>query len=253
MRSSLLSRTWQRTHRRGAAGAIAVTVPTCWYLLQPDPNKSHGHGHEEGHGEHDGGEEHEDVHEEAHDITEDEQAEQNDEAPANDEQTESTGDEGNDAEAPSNEDKGQETPDTSDGDDEPKNVEHETDNGGDVEGVQFKGAAKLVNEDPGQGDVRKHIPDAKGGNKKRIESKYGNRLGLNEEGDDKSRLTDKAAASKTPGDLVKSQSGKQAGLSNTDTKHPSDPVKDPDKSLKGENAPETAKLQGSVDPTRPQK
>lgn len=190
-----------------AVGAIAVTVPTCWYLLQPDPNKGHGHGHEEGHGKHDGGEEHEDVHEEAreeaHDTTEDKEAEKDDDAPANDEQTESTGGEGNDPEAASksesNEDKGQETPDTSDDDEEPKNVEHETGDGGDVEGVQFKGAAKLVREDPEQGDVRKHIPDAKGFNKKRIESKYGNRLGLDEEGDDKNRLTDKVRSLYDPG------------------------------------------------------
>ena len=58
----------------------------------------------------------------------------------------------------------------------------------------------------------------------------------------------KAAASKTP---VKGQmSGKQAGLSNTDTKHSTDPANDPEKSKKSEGAPETAKLQGTVDPGR---
>lgn len=184
-----------------AAGAIAVTVPTCWYLLQPDPNKGHRHGHGEGHGDHEGEEEHEEAHdstedepaekdEEAHDSTEDEPAEKDDEAPADKEKTESTGNEGKDAEASddssSDEDKEQETPDTSDDDDDgPKNVPHETDSGGNVEGVQFKGASKAVKEDDGSFDTRKHIPDAKGGNKKRIESKYGHRLGLEEEGDDK--------------------------------------------------------------------
>ena len=199
-----------------AIGAITVTVPTCWYLLQPDPNKGHGHGHEEGHGDHEGEEEHEEAHdsteeepagkdEEAHDSTEDEPAEKADEATANMEKGESIGDEGNDAEASSdsdsNEDKGQETPDTSadDDDDEPKNFPHETDSGGDAEGVQFKGASKKVKEDDGQGDTRKHIPDAKGFNKKRIESKYGNRLGLDEEGDDKTKLTDKVRKLYDPG------------------------------------------------------
>lgn len=47
-------------------------------------------------------------------------------------------------------------------------------------------------------------------------------------------------------------SGKQAGLSNTDTKHSQDISADPEKSKKGEGAPETAKLQGPVDPRRPQ-
>ena len=42
-----------------------------------------------------------------------------------------------------------------------------------MEGVQFKGATK----DGAAGDTRKHIPDAKGGNKKRIESDYGVRQG----------------------------------------------------------------------------
>ena len=50
---------------------------------------------------------------------------------------------------------------------------HETESGSHVEGVQFKGATKAGDEDGGQGDTRKHIPDAKGGSKKRIESHYG--------------------------------------------------------------------------------
>src|SRR4051794_11310428 len=32
------------TNGRRAIGAVAVTVPTCWYLLQSGPEKSHGHG-----------------------------------------------------------------------------------------------------------------------------------------------------------------------------------------------------------------
>ena len=63
------------------------------------------------------------------------------------------------------------TPEMSE-DEDSQNVAHETDSGKDVEGVQFKGATS------GGGDTRKHIPDAKGGNKKRIESDYGIRQGV---------------------------------------------------------------------------
>lgn len=52
--------------------------------------------------------------------------------------------------------------------------------------------------------------------------------------------------------MTTSQSGKQEGLSNTDTKHSTDITNDPDKSKKGEGAPETAKLKGTIDPGRPQ-
>ena len=47
-------------------------------------------------------------------------------------------------------------------------------------------------------------------------------------------------------------SGKQEGLSNTDTKHSTKLEEDPDKSKKGEGTPETAKSKGTVDPNRPQ-
>ena len=48
------------------------------------------------------------------------------------------------------------------------------------------------------------------------------------------------------------QSGKQEGLSNTDTKHSTNIADNPEKSKKGEGAPETAKSKGTVDPGRPQ-
>jgi len=41
-------------------------------------------------------------------------------------------------------------------------------------------------------------------------------------------------------------------LSNTDTKHSTDLVNDPDKSKKGEGVPETAKSKGTISPFRPQ-
>jgi hypothetical protein len=58
-----------------------------------------------------------------------------------------------------------------------------------------------------------------------------------------------AAASKTAGDISNSQSGKQEGISNSDTKHSVDPSY---MSKKGEGSPETSKSKGTVDPKRPQ-
>lgn len=50
---------------------------------------------------------------------------------------------------------------------------------------------------------------------------------------------------------MNTQSGKQEGLSNTDTKHSTNIAEDPEKSTKPEG-PETAKSKGTVDPHRPQ-
>jgi hypothetical protein len=46
-------------------------------------------------------------------------------------------------------------------------------------------------------------------------------------------------------------SGKQEGLSNTDTKYSIDLTNNPNKAQKGEGAPETSKLKGTVDVNRP--
>ena len=46
--------------------------------------------------------------------------------------------------------------------------------------------------------------------------------------------------------------GKQEGLSNTDTKHAEDVTNSSEKSTKGEGTVETAKLKGTVSPNRPQ-
>jgi hypothetical protein len=46
-------------------------------------------------------------------------------------------------------------------------------------------------------------------------------------------------------------SGKQEGISNTDTKHSTDLVSDSEKSKKGEGGPETAKSKGTISPNRP--
>lgn len=103
--------------------------------------------------------------------------------------------------------------------------------------------------EPGpQGQTRIHMPDGKGGVKKRVESAKGIALGRaegQEEGPSVGDVKDgsrSAAAGQT--------SKQQKGISNTDTKHSTDIMMDPEKSKKSEGVPETAKLQGTVDPAR---
>ncbi|KAI4258600.1 MAG: hypothetical protein LQ352_001135 [Teloschistes flavicans] len=145
------------------------------------------------------------------------------------------------------EDAGQGTPDTS-SDEDPKAGSYELDSGNNVEGVRFKGATSGGTRDGEQGDTRKHIPDAKGGAKHRIESHYGKELGsLKEEDPGDSDKPAGAKSTSSPGSI----SDKQRGLSNTQTKHSTDIDNDPGKSKKGEGYAETAKAQGAVDPQRP--
>ncbi|KAI9833247.1 MAG: hypothetical protein M1826_000160 [Phylliscum demangeonii] len=127
-------------------------------------------------------------------------------------------------------------------DDQPTVVGH-----GRVEAPDWKG--------PKEGGPNPHekkvMPDAKGGTKKRLESAYGDTHGVDDSvAEDESAPTDKAAASK-PALGLHSQSGKQEGLTNTDTKF-AGAISDSDRlSYKGEGAPETSKLKGTVDPARP--
>jgi len=181
------------------------------YLLQPSPDSGHGHGH-------DADEQHEDESREEQDEEEAQAGESSDQPAPNSEpgdivpdllksssqkaeDADKEGDEqgGEEKAEDQSDDSGsegedqQDTPDTSD-DEQTKNVAHETDSGGTVEGVQFKGASSAT-EDGEQSDTRKHIPDAKGGNKKRIESHYGKRQGVagddNLEPDENGRTKDK--------------------------------------------------------------
>lgn len=121
-----------------AVGAVAVTVPTCWYLLSNAPDTAHGHG--------DHGDSHGKEHDEEH-------------AESKDEPEEESKDEGEDKEASSDaEDKDSEKSEDSDSSDDEKK-EPDTPDTSDDEGDDEKG-----------GNTKKHIPDAKGGAKKRIES-----------------------------------------------------------------------------------
>lgn len=217
-----------------AVGAVAVTVPTCYYLLQNAPDTSHSHGeHGDDHGKSHGEEEQPDE-EPVEEPAKSEDGESQDEEQDSKKPEESGSDDG-DNEA--------DTPDTSD------------DEGSD--------------EDKQDGNTVKHIPDAKGGAKKRLESEKGIKQGeaSKTDGDDEKShdkvfevdhalaetIADdlKAAASK-PAGSKNSQSGKQEGLSNTDTTHSTDIAQDPEKSSKGDGMPETAKAKGTVDPKRPQ-
>ncbi|KAF4635866.1 hypothetical protein G7Y89_g2237 [Cudoniella acicularis] len=176
-----------------AAGAIAVTVPSCWYILSSTPDAAHGHesGHAKGHEKHEKHEE--EPEEEAKEDSKDNGEESEDKADSDD------ADKSEDSES-SGEDKETNTPDTSD--DEEK-----------------------VNE-----NSDKQSEDGK---------------------DNEDAPKDKAAASKPAGDKP-TQSGKQEGLSNADTKHSVDISKDPSTNKKGEGALETAKVKGSLDPKRSQ-
>lgn len=149
-----------------------MTVPSVWYLLLP--RKKHGHGHDNDHGEHV-------EHEETPEKKEEDEETSDVEASHEDEKSSESADDSVEEKEVEDHDDGsiskdqeQETPDTSDDDDDEssKNVPHETESGGNVEGVQFKGMTK------DGADTRKHIPDAKGYNKKRIESHYGQPQGV---------------------------------------------------------------------------
>lgn len=146
-----------------AITSAAVTVPCIWYLW-PESKKKDGHGH--GDDEHKG-------HEEDGQASGDEGGEHSPEGEEAGEDDTAKQDEKEDekSESESEEEGQQDTPDTSD--DDYGDIPHEKEGGGNIEGVQFKGATKGGTEEGEQGDTRKHIPDAKGASKKRIESDYG--------------------------------------------------------------------------------
>ncbi|MCJ1453949.1 hypothetical protein MMC28_004298 [Mycoblastus sanguinarius] len=240
-----------------AIGSLVVTLPSLYYLIQPQLQSKPEHGHGHGDGEH---EEHEEHSEETEGVEGGEGA-ASEEQESGEEKSGEQGSEGEEgsqrsenedgkSDASSSEEWQEVTPETSNSE-EPENVSHEKEGGQNVDGVQFKGATSGGTKEGEQGDTRKHIPDAKGFNKKRIESDYGAKQGEAREPEQHPSDKDLAAASKPAGDKT-TQSGKQEGLSNTDTKHSTDIVNSPEKSTKGEGTPETAKSKGTVDPNRPQ-
>jgi len=119
-------------------------------------------------------------------------------------------------------------------------------------GREKQNANETTGSNTQTGNTVESYPDSKGGYKKRINSEAGMKQGTAEKAPTKGyeSVDDKAAASKSPGGRG-TTSGKQEGLSNTDTKYSIDLTNNPDKSQKGEGTPETAKLKGTVDVGRP--
>ena len=177
-----------------------VTIPSLWYLSQPQierfTGKGKGHGHEGGeHEEHDEEGKHGGADEEGGDNEADEGKEEG-QGGAGEEGGEG-GEGGGDAESgeelkqpEEGSGEGEQDQEKSDDDDNgpgetrtvpaspnDKRADSKTqvDSGNEVEGVQFKGAT--TGPEKGQTDNRFKIPDAKGGNKKRIVSDYGQRQG----------------------------------------------------------------------------
>lgn len=161
----------------GGSGALVVGL---YILLPPQIERwnrpkgsghgGHGHGHDEHSGDSEGGGEVE-AHEgkESGEKGDDEGAEGQDESKEGGDESEQSDDSGNEGGE-------KDTPDTS-GDEE--NV---VDSGKDVEGVQFKGPSN-AGPNKQQTDTRRSYPDAKGGNKKRIESHYGQKQGIAGDGE----------------------------------------------------------------------
>ncbi len=176
----------QRANLCRAIGSLIVTVPSVWYLAQPQIERLSGkrgshaeHGHEgEEHGEHgeesEGGDEGSEENSEKGGVESDAENESGEDAQVKEDPKEDN--EKADSDSSDSEEGQQDTPDTSD-DESSANVPHEKEGGQNVEGVRFKGATSGGTKEGEQGDTRKHIPDAKGGNKLRIESHYGNKQG----------------------------------------------------------------------------
>lgn len=159
-----------------AVTSVAITLPCIWYLWPPSQkNHEHDHEHAHGHGNHDHiSHKDDDESSDGADNAEDTESSEAAEKERADKQLETDSVKSDDSD---NQEGEQDTPDTSD--DDSDTTQHEKEDGSEVQGVTFKGPTK--NTPPG--DTRKHIPDAKGANKKRIESDYGKRQGV-AEGDD---------------------------------------------------------------------
>ena len=162
-----------------AITSLVITVPSVYYLSLPQIDR-YQHPEKYGHGGHH-------KHDEHGEGKGDEEASSSENGESGDEKTEDQGEGGEEESKEGEKDDGtsddsvtdgedKETPDTSD-DEGSENTVHEKEGGQNVEGVQFKGATSGGTREGEQGDTRKHIPDAKGFNKKRIESHYGGKEG----------------------------------------------------------------------------
>lgn len=162
-----------------ALGAVAVTVPSCWYLLQNGPEKSHGHGdHGDAHGK-----EHGDDHEE--EESQDESKDEDKDSKKSDDSD--SGDEGKDADTPDTSDdegeKDDKSKDSKAGDGKPKE-DKTKDNAKSKDGNSENNKSDTPKAPSGD---KKTIPDSKGANKIRTDSEKGQKQGKLEETTEKDR------------------------------------------------------------------
>ena len=210
--------------------AVGVTVPgTYWILSTGNTSADHDHPGEAHHGSHKD-EEHEEAPEEEQPDAEDEGSDRPKDSENRTESNQPPGGETQDQGLtkkgmPGSQPEGEKAKPTEEG----KQVPGQPGKDDQISEKSVSGSGnfgeeqELENDKEGaEGlDKRIHKPDAKGGAKRRIESRAGKTLGQEEmiEGEDNSG-TEKAAPSKDP--VPGATSSKQAGLSNTDTKHSTD-------------------------------
>ena len=175
-----------------AITSLVIFLPSLWYLAQPQLNKQkHGGGH--GHNDHESQEEGEHgstAQGEGDEKSEEPESDQQGEEKAEGSEAESQGDdnEGKDGDSgqggddsgaedssQDSNDGGENTPDTSadEGSDDGSGKSKMRQMG---EQVRFKGPTKATEKGEQEHEVVKY-PDAKGGNKRRLQSQYGIKLG----------------------------------------------------------------------------
>jgi hypothetical protein len=241
--------------------ALAIT-PAGAYFLWPSAHGDDHHGHEEHHEEH-----HEEA--EAKEEEQPQEEESKDEEPKEEQPKE----EESKGEKPKVEDKSEsekaekpsgtegESQDRADGNKKSSgNEEAEerapTSGPASTEGASGKGHMKSDSE--GHNQTSKREPDGKGGFKNRKDSGLQKDLTPTAEGSNSVSFfvssqfnSDRAAFKVTNNFLQGDISNKQAGMSNTQTRHSIPIHESNEKSKKSEGGPDTAKTQGTIDPNRP--
>ncbi|KAE9991403.1 hypothetical protein EG327_011706 [Venturia inaequalis] len=219
---------------------IAITIGGTYVALQPH-DSGHHDDHDEGHGE-DHGEEHEEKEEASEeDSTEESTEESKDEGKSDDggeEEKDSAGD-ADKKDAPKDDAPKEDSESQKDGekeDSESQKDGEKKDSEKSDENPKKSGSAEVSNKGmtKSASNTVKH-EETGTGKKLRLDSSAGKTIGEGSSSGDEDDM-----------------SHKQRGMSNTDTKHSTDPSKDPEKSKKGEGTVETAKIKGTVDPSRPQ-
>ena len=245
--------------------ALAIT-PAGAYFLWPSAHGDDHHGHEEHHEEHHEEAEAKEEEQPQEDESKDEEPKEEEskvEESKDDQPKEEAKDESEKAEKPSGTDG--ESQDRADGNKKSSgNEEAEerapTSGPASTEGASGKGHMKSDSE--GHNQTSKREPDGKGGFKNRKDSGLQKDLTPSVEGSNSVSFFavssqvqhhQKNPLKVTNNFLQGDISNKQAGMSNTQTRH-SIPIHESDeKSKKPEGGPDTAKAMGTIDPNRPAK